>query len=283
MGDFKMGKSQEKHKVRINTPLKRRGSSKPPISSIIRGVGSGLLKVFTFLSVLSIISLAFVMLYNYLLTSPYMKLEHVDICGVDDTTKNELIQMCGLNLERGLLSLKLESLKNRMEKHPWVRTAIVERRFPHTLIVEVEKQEPVAMILLNQLFYMNRWGRLFKPVSPEEEMNFPIVTGLSETDPNQSEKLNQIVHVLKVLEVEEGHWSPENLSEIHLNKNGEISLYFKHIRASISISWKTLGRNMEGLKQVTKHLSQSGKIDLVTQIDLNHEDGAVVSFKKNQV
>jgi hypothetical protein len=40
---------------------------------------------------------------------------------------------------------------------------------------------------------------------------------------------------------------------------------------------------MEELKKVAKHLRESGKINLVTQIDLNHVDGAIVSFKKKQV
>ena len=269
--------------VRVNTSIKGRKSSNSPISSFIRGMGSGLLKVFMFLSVLTVISLGFVMLYNYLLNSPYMKLEYLKIRGIDETVKNDLIQMCGLNLDQGLLSLNLESLKRKMEKHPWVRTATVERRFPHTLIVELEKEEPVAVVLLDQLFYMNRRGRLFKSVEPSENMDFPIITGISATNPKQRENLNQTVHVLNVLKMEEDRWSLKNLSEIHLDRKGEISLYFSHMSAVISISQNNLARNMKGLKQVAKHLRESGKINLVTHINLNHVDGAVVSFKKNQV
>ena len=264
-------------------PNNRRKRSRIPVAGIIRNIGSGVLKVFLFLSVLTVISLTFVILYNYLLTSPYMKLAHVEIRGVDKDMKNELLQMCGLTVEQGLLSLKLEALKNRMEKHPWVRTATVERRFPDTLIVEVQKEEPVMLVLLDQFFYMNSQGRLFKPVSQDEEMDFPILTGLSKTDPGQKEKLDQTAHVLNVLKAQKDRWSLQNLSEIHLNKNGGISLYFNHIRAAIRISQHNLARNMEELKQVAKHLSKSGKINLVTQIDLNHVDGAIVSFKENQV
>ena len=264
-------------------PNNRRKRSRIPVAGIIRNIGSGVLKVFLFLSVLTAISLTFVTLYNYLLTSPYMKLAHVEIRGVDKDMRNELLQMGGLTLEQGLLSLKLEVLKKEMEKHPWVRTATVERRFPDTLIVEVQKEEPVMLVLLDQFFYMNRQGRLFKPVSRDEEMDFPILTGLSKTDPDQKEKLDQTAHVLNVLKAQEDRWSLQNLSEIHLNKNGGISLYFNHIRAAIRISRNNLARNMEELKQVAKHLSKSGKINLVTQIDLNHVDGAVVSFKRNQV
>ena len=283
MDSIKTKKNPDKKKVRPHAPRNRRKTSGVPVSDIIRRVGSGMLKVFVFLSVLSVISLTFVLLYNYLLTSPYMKLENVEIHGVDEGMKNELLQICGLTSEQGLLSLKLESLRKKIVKHRWVKAATVERKFPHSLIVHVEKEDPVILVLLDQLFYMNGQGQLFTPVLPDEEVDFPILTGLSGTETDQREKLDQTVHVLNVLKAEEGHWSIQNLSEMHLNKNGGISLYFNHIQAAINISLENPGPHMEGLKQVTKHLSKSGKINFVTQIDLNHVDGAVVSFKRNQV
>jgi len=289
MGNLKMRKSSKKQRVQTgrhgDQPLRhnRRKPSRIPVAGILRNIGSGFLKVFLFLSVLTVISLTFVMLYNYLLTSPYMKLAHVEIRGVDKGIRNELLQMCGLTSEQGSLGLKLEALKKRMEKHPWVRTATVERRFPDTLIVHAQKEEPVMLVLLDQFFYMNRQGRLFKSVSLDEEMDFPILTGLSKADPDKMEKLDQTAYVLNVLKAQKDLWSLQNLSEIHLNKNGGISLYFNHIRATIRISRHNLARNMEELKQVAKHLNESGKINLVTQIDLNHVDGAIVSFKENQV
>ncbi|MCP4574810.1 MAG: FtsQ-type POTRA domain-containing protein [Deltaproteobacteria bacterium] len=283
MDSIKTKKNPDKKKVRPHAPRNRRKTSGFPVSDIIRSIGSGMLKVFLFLSVLSVISLTFVLLYNYLLTSPYMKLENVEIHGVDEGMKDELLQLCGLTSEQGLLSLKLESMRKEIEKHPWVKAATVERKFPHSLIVHVEKEDPVILVLLDQLFYMNGQGQLFTPVLPDEEVDFPILTGLRGTETDQRKKLKQTVHVLNVLEEEEGQWSIQNLSEMHLNKNGGISLYFNHIQAAINISLENPGPHMEGLKQVTKHLSKSGKINLVTRIDLNHVDGAVVSFKRNQV
>ncbi|OQY45402.1 MAG: hypothetical protein B6240_08870 [Desulfobacteraceae bacterium 4572_87] len=283
MNLIKTKKNPNKKRVQPHASRNRRKASGLPVSDILRSIGSRMLKVFLFLSVLSVISLTFVMIYNYLLTSPYMKLENVEIHGVDEGIKKELLQLSGLTSEQGLLSLKLESLRKKMENHPWIRTATVERRFPHSLIVQVEKEEPVMLVLLDRLFYMNKQGRLFKPVLPTEEMDFPILTGLSGTETKQKENLDQTVNMLNLLRAEENRWSLQNLSEMHLNKNGGISLYFKHMQAAIKISFQNSARHMEGLKQVMKHLRKSGKINLVTQIDLNHVDGAVVSFKENQV
>ena len=242
-----------------------------------------MLKLFVFLSVLTAISLTFVMLYNYLLTSPYMRLEHVEFHGAGEDIKNELLQTCNLTSEQGLLGLKLENLKKKLEQHPWVRTATVQRRFPDTLIIQVEKHEPVMLVLMDQFFYMNRQGELFKGVLPSEEMDFPILTGLSTKDADQKEQLEQTAQVLNVLRTEEGPWSLQNLSEIHLAQNDGIYLFFNHFQAAIRISRQNPARNMAALKQITKHLNESGRISHVTRIDLNHVDGAIVSFKKNQV
>ena len=159
----------------------------------------------------------------------------------------------------------------------------MERRFPDTLIVEVEKEEPALLVLMNKFYYMNKQGELFKTISPKDEIDFPILTGLSPEDPDWKNKLIQTAKVLSVLKKEKDQWSIRNLSEIHLDKNGEISLYFNHMPAAIRIPGQNVASKMDALKQVAKHLSESGKIHLVTQIDLNHGDSAIVSFKKNQV
>jgi hypothetical protein len=55
------------------------------------------------------------------------------------------------------------------------------------------------------------------------------------------------------------------------------------MQAAIRIPGQNVASKMDVLKQVAKHLSETGKIHHVTQIDLNHGDSAIVSFKKSQV
>jgi len=248
------------------------------VFGVIQRIGSWFLKVLLFVAVIAAVSLSFLSLYHYLLTSPYMKLEQVDMKGVNEKIKNELIEMCSLNSEQGLLSLNLNKLKKRMEEHLWIRSVKLERRFPHTLIVEVEKQVPAALALSDQFYYVNRWGEIFKMVSESDDNDFPIITGLSKNRTRAKEQLGKTMHVITVLEAEDDLWSLEKVSEIHLGKDGEISLYFNHLKAEVRFMWNELGDKMDGLKKVAEHLNQSGKIDTVTHINLNCEDGAVVSF-----
>ena len=260
---------------------KKRARAIFAVFGVIQRIGSGFLKVFLFVAVISAVSLSFLSLYHYLLASPYMKLEQVDMKGVDGKIRNELIEMCGLNSEQSLLGLNLNKLKKRMEEHPWIRSVKLERRFPHRLIAEVEKQVPAALALTDRFYYVNRWGEIFKTVSESDDNDFPIITGLSTNESMARNQLGKAIHVISILESEHDLWSLDGVSEIHLRKDGEISLYFNHLRAEVTFMWNELGDKIDGLKKVAEHLNQSGKIDTVTHINLNYEDGAVVSFRNS--
>lgn len=248
---------------------------------VIPIVGSGLLKVLFMVAGIAVISLSFVFLYYYLLSSPYMKLKQVDMEGVDGKIRQELIQICGLTPDLSLLELNLNELRQKMETHPWIRSVKLIRRFPHTLIVQAEKESPSALVLLKQVSYMNYRGEIFTQVKDWEDMDFPIITGVSGKDPKAlKEKLEMASLILKALKPEKGLWSLNKLSEIHVNRDGLFSIYFNHMNAEIKLMSCDLRSKMDGLKKVTEHLRITGRIHQVTSINLNHVDGALVSFKK---
>ena len=146
-------------------------------------------------------------------------------------------------------------------------------------MVEAEKQAPAALAQIDGFYYVNRWGEIFMKVAESDDMDFPVITGLSTDNAQVQNELRQAVHVVRVLETQEGPWSASQLSEIHLGKNGDMSLYFNHVKAEITLVWNELGEKMNVLKRVAEHLNQSGNIARVTRINLNCMDGAVVSFK----
>jgi len=215
------------------------GSTRGLILSRLNVIGSGILKGFLFLGVITVVSISFLALYH------------------------------------------LYELKRKMEAHPWIRAVKLERRFPHTLEIEVERQVPAALARMDDFYYVNRWGEMFKKVSETDDTDLPVITGLSADASEVQKELNQAMHVVKVLESEEGDWSVSQLSEIHVSKDGAMSLYFNHMKAEVTFMWNELADKMDGLKKVAGHLNESGKTEMVTRINLNYVDGAVVSFKNS--
>ena len=272
----------KKKSVLRNQPVKReKKKSSFAVFGAVHRVVACLLKTAFAFAVVALISLGFLSLYHYLIASPYMKLKEVKVEGVDRKLRHELIQASGLHSDLSLLALNLNSLKEKLKKHPWVRSVNLERRFPHTLFIQAEKETPWALVVIDKIYYMNRWGEVFKEVEDSEDMDFPVITGVSKQGSEISKQLEDAARIIKALQSEHGLLSLNELSEIHMNENGDMSLYFNRLSAEIKLASENLSSKIKGLKKVAKHLTQTGRIHQVSGIDLNQADEAVVSFKSS--
>jgi cell division protein FtsQ len=224
------------------------------------------------------LSLVFLSLYEYLVSSPYLKLEQVIVRGVDEDMKREMIDMSELDVESSLLSINPDKIKEKIERHPWVRAVKLEKRFPHTLVINAEKELPVAVVVLDGLSYMNSRGEVFKEVEQADDKDYPLITGISTNGAIGDAQLEMAAFVLDILKSETGAWSYEELSEIHVNEDCDVSIFSTSLPAVIKMGNRELLTKKDQLDKITRHLSETGRIHMVKSIDLNYRKGAVVSF-----
>ncbi len=250
-----------------------------PVFSLLRRIVPVFFKGLVLLFIVAGVSLSLMYCYHHLLRSPSIRLEHVEIAGVEDEIKRELIDMVDLDSYSNLLFLNLTALKQKMEKHPWIRSVELNRQFPHTLFVQAEKHSPSALVVMDGIYYMNHQCEIFKEVDGSDDIDFPVITGISKEDQEARAQLHRAARIMGMLASQKKPWSLKGLSEIHI-QDDEVALYFNHFSAEINMRWDDLPGKMDGLRKVTKHLRETGRIHQVTGIDLNSVDGAVVSFRK---
>lgn len=244
-------------------------------------LGSFILRLAFVAVVLAGISAAFLFGYGYLLTSPHIRLETVEVLGVEENLKDELLDMAELNFEHSLLAVDLNEVKGRLEKHPWVKSVDVEKRFPHSLIIRAERQEVLALALDGGLHYMNRRGDLFKKVDPGEGIDYPVVTGLSDKEGERDAQIGAAIEVLCLLEVQAPPWDLDHLSEAHVTVDGMLHLYVSFMPGLIRVKAGDLTVKLEDLKKVVDHLASTGRIHMVKAIHLDYGEGAAVAFDKS--
>ena len=260
--------------------VKRKKRKKPSrLWKLIVLLSTSTLKLSFLLVGLTVLSLLFLCVYQYLLSSPYIRLEEVVIEGVEKELKYELREMSQLTTDISLLAIHLNDVKKRLEKHPWIQTIHVERRFPHTLVIQAKKEKPRAMVVIDGLYYMNRLGKIFEKVDPTGDVDFPLITGISTTGEGMEKQVQLAAHILRELEGEKDAWSLEELSEIHLEKEGYASLYFRSLPAAIVLDGTQMHKKMDDLKRLVRHLEKTGQIRMVKRINLDYTDGGVVSLK----
>jgi len=265
-----------KQSVARNRPEKGR----PLLREMFRFLTSVSFKVLILIAGMASVSFMFIYLYKCLINSPYLRLEYIQISGTDEVIKNELIEISGLNEGVSLLTINPNRIKVKMEQHPWVRTVQLEKRFPHTLIVKAEKESPRALVVFDSLCYMNRWGTVFKEVEQGDDVDYPVITGVSKVDDDAGKKLAMAAAILDGFESETGWLSLDDISEIHVNDGGDALIYSMSMPVAVRMGADNLEKGKSRLKKLVAHLKGSNMIDTIKVIDMNYLDGAVVSFKK---
>jgi cell division protein FtsQ len=237
------------------------------------------------LSLATLASLAFLGLtaYRYVQHSGELNLGEVRIMGCIHVPESELLDMTRLDLRSNLLNLDLQEVSRRLTQHPWVEKAQVRRDFSgRALIIEVQERVPCAMILLDELYLMDRNGEIFKKAAPKENLNFPVMTGLSlqEWKQGNSQALRLLHQGLELLDLLQGRkaFTARDVSEIHLSKKDGLTLYL--LEGGIPIRFGT-GDYEDKLNRLEKVLPDlRNKLERVEYLVLTYPKKVVVKMKE---
>lgn len=90
-------------------------------------------------------------------------LERVIFSGNERLSAETLLRLSGLRLGEDLFAISLPQLRARLEAHPLVKRAQVQRLFPRTLRLEVEERKGVALVKLARLYIIDEQGVILEP------------------------------------------------------------------------------------------------------------------------
>lgn len=87
--------------------------------------------------------------------------------------------MLGPAMGGNLISADLEGLRSNLAASPWVGGAVVRRKLPNALLVDVTERFPIALAETDQLYVMDASGELIDLLGPRTAgFDLPIIRGL---------------------------------------------------------------------------------------------------------
>ncbi|HEY1958419.1 MAG TPA: FtsQ-type POTRA domain-containing protein [Polyangiaceae bacterium] len=124
---------------------------------------------------------------RYLMTSARFSLEQVVMSGQKTRTKDALLARAGIKMGQNVFSIDLDAARNKMLGDPYVKNAVLSRRLPDTIAVDLEERVPAAVVSLGKdTFLVTRDGETFKHLEIGDPSDLPVITGLepelAETD-----------------------------------------------------------------------------------------------------
>lgn len=223
--------------------------------------------------------IGFMRLRVYLLTTPHLALQKIDVKGTQQSKEWEVKALGEVVPGTNILSVDLEETAKRIERHPWISHASLRRVFPDTLEVEVTERAPVAILPMGELYYVDKEGTIFKKVKTGDRLSLPVLSGFDQPGPLQRGKIGRqgIKEALALMNrvSEKTSFNKESISEIHLDTTEGFSLYTANAASEILLGWDNFDVKLDRLGQ----LLNKQRLDLaqVKRIDLDLSKWAVVT------
>lgn len=123
--------------------------------------------------------LALLLLGRELMTSERFAVAEVRVHGVQRALHDEIVALADVHRGANVFQVDATAGQERVEAHPWVRSARVRRELPRRVVITVTEYEPKALVSAGELYLVDGAGRVIKVYEPGDPTAFPIVTGLT--------------------------------------------------------------------------------------------------------
>lgn len=190
-----------------------------PESVVGRVVAGGGVLVLVGVVIFGLVMARAAMLHDARLTVPSSRA--IQISGNSHLTRAQLLSVFGGDVDRNILTVPLAARRAELEKLPWVDHATVMRLLPNTVRVAITERTPVAFVRQGgSIGLVDAHGVLLDlapEVGADHAYSFPVVTGLSETDPLDTRAARMKVYLRFTGELDSGSDKiSRRLSEIDL-------------------------------------------------------------------
>jgi len=228
------------------------------------------------------LSLGLVIGYQALAESQTFRLTRLSLTGSEQLQRAEILKMAGIEPGMSLLKLDAEAVRQRLMASPWVSQARVRRVLPDELRIDLIERRPVAVVMASKPAYLGAEGRIFKKVEPGENLDLPVISGLSNEALKLAAGREDLRRARDVLARLAGARTPlplERLSEIEINQRlGLVLLPLDKGPRIILGRGGDVGIRFEHWRRVKSDLKAKGLWEKVSYIDLRLDDRAYIGL-----
>jgi cell division protein FtsQ len=230
---------------------------------------------------LTVLSLAVVIiyeLYGVVTHTTFLRLDRIEINPLKRLTREDVIALAGVKPGDDMLSMRLTRVGEHLMKNPWAEKVKVRRYFPHTLAIEIVEREPVAIVNMGYLYYMDKKGEVFKPLNGGDGLDYPVLTGISEEDmwkdpAGARDALKGALGLIDMLKGGQG-LPLADISEIHYDKGYGFTLFTMSGGVPVKLGNSGFGEKLARLARIYKELQ--AQLPTLEYIDLDYGDKIIV-------
>jgi len=217
-------------------------------------------------------------LYQLVAKTTFLRLERIEVTNLKRLNRQEVVALAGVKLGDAMLALRLQSIGEQIAKNPWIEQVKIRRYFPHTLTIEVAEREPLAVVSMGYLYYLDTKGDVFKPLTEGDRLDYPVITGISEEDmgkdPSGSKAMLKATLELIAQLKSRTDFRLDDISEIHYDKGYGFTLFTASGGVPVRLGNDNFGEKLARLARIYPDLQ--AQMPTLEYIDLDYSDKIIV-------
>ncbi len=134
--------------------------------------------------------------------SDYWLIKKVTVAGNKRISAEEVVDLTDLDADTSLLQLPKGRTRAKLERHPWIKEARLDRNLPDQLLITIKEREPFVTIKqADKLIVLDNTGVVLQSKARTGESGIPVISGVKIAKPKNGEKSRnkRVLAVLKSL------------------------------------------------------------------------------------
>lgn len=214
----------------------------------------------------------------FIFENHYFSVREIAVRGGEKVGGSEIVAMAGLRHGMNLWKVDAAAIEKKVLRHPWVRRVLVRREFPRRVVIDVEERRARAIVALGKLYYVDSDGLLFKEVGPQEQADFPLLTGLRAEDlaaggPALRRRVQEAMRLGELMSRDS-----RKLSEIHFAAPDQVVIYISPHPMALRMGWGDWQAKIERMDRVLE--LWKGHEDRLASLDLSFRDQVVARLRR---
>jgi cell division septal protein FtsQ len=211
-------------------------------------------------------------------STTFFRLNTIEVASAKRLSREDILALSGAQPGQDLARMNLKRMGEQLALNPWVETVRIHRYFPDRLSISVSEREPLAVVNMGFIYYLDRKGNVFKVLNQGDRLDYPVVTGFSEEDLNNNpagtrEALKTTCELLGILR-EKGAFILADVSEIHYDKGYGFTLFTASGALPVKIGSGDFAAKIDRFARIYKDLmAQRASLHY---IDLDYVDKLIV-------
>jgi len=216
--------------------------------------------------------------YRVLNATTFCRLKTIDVASSKHLSREDIMTITGIEPGKDLLRLNLKRMGEQLSSNPWVETVRIRRFFPDSIVVSVIEREPLAVVNMGFIYYMDNKGNIFKVLNQGDRLDYPVITGFSEDDMNSDpagtrEALKSSWELLKILS-EKGAFILADVSEIHYDKDLGFTIFTASGALPVKIGYDNFAAKLDRFARIYRELM--AQRPALYFIDIDYSDRIVI-------